>query len=710
VPRRRRRPRAALVAAGAAAAVLLTATPFAAPAGTEHPLAVPGVVVAAPDATTLGRFGWSSAIAADGATAIVGSPQEGSGAARVYTRTGEVWTQQGPKLAAGDGGFGTSVALSGDGETAIAGSPLDGAAWIFVRAGGLWSEGARLEPAGGGGGFGRSVDLSADGQTAVVGGDTADGGTGGAWVFVRDGDSWTQQGARLAPSPPGGTAFGRSLAVSGDGSTLVVGGEQAAWVFGRTGAVWAQEGPVLGRSDGSSGVGGVAVSDDGGTAAVGDARPGFGAAGVWVYGRSDGGWSQQGPRLTGSGGTGERLGYSVALSGDGDVLLAGSGNPAGGVGRVLVFRRGGGGWAQEAQLNQQPDGPVSRYAFGSSVGLSAAADHAVVGGPGVDAGALPAHVWFFSANATPPRAATNVTALPGDGQALVRWTPPSDVNGSGISGYRITARSPSGSRSIDLLLPFGDGGSFAYPSLVNGTTYTFSVQPQNGAGTGLESTPSTPVTPAPVPGAPTAVVATAADGRATVTFTAPASSGGAAITSYTATASPGGRTATGPDSPLAVDGLDNGTSYTFTVVATNAFGDSFPSAPSDAATPVGPPGAPTAVVASAGDGQARVAFAPPASDGGSTIAYYTATASPGGRSASGTGSPITVGGLDDGTSYTFSVTATNDRGTGPSSSPSAAVVPAGPPRPHDEPPFAASRPNVPAASAPAGPRPPRPQH
>ena len=245
----------------------------------------------------------------------------------------------------------------------------------------------------------------------------------------------------------------------------------------------------------------------------------------------------------------------------------------------------------------------------------------------------------------------------------------------------------------------GDTGSFPYPSLANGTTYTFTVQALNGAGTGPESEPTSPVTAAPVPGAPTAVVATAGDGEATVAFAPPASAGGAPITSYTATASPGGQTATGDGSPLVVTGLTNGVSYTFTVAATNSFGDSFPSTPSAAVVPLGPPGAPTAVVAAAGDGQAQVAFAPPASDGGSAIAYYTATASPGGRSASGTSSAITVGGLDNGTSYTFTVTATNGVATGQASAVSGAVVPAGPPRPHEEPhdrPVPARRPRRPA--------------
>ena len=67
-------------------------------------------------------------------------------------------------------------------------------------------------------------------------------------------------------------------------------------------------------------------------------------------------------------------------------------------------------------------------------------------------------------------------------------------------------------------------------------------------------------------------MASGGDGQATVSFSAPATNGGAAISSYTVTASPGGRTATGSASPLTVTGLTNGTSYTFTVTATNALG------------------------------------------------------------------------------------------------------------------------------------------
>jgi hypothetical protein len=90
-----------------------------------------------------------------------------------------------------------------------------------------------------------------------------------------------------------------------------------------------------------------------------------------------------------------------------------------------------------------------------------------------------------------------------------------------------------------------------------------------------------------------------------------------------------------------------------------------------------PPGAPAGVSAAAGDGQATVTFGAPASDGGTPITVYTVTAQPGGATATGGNSPITVGGLTNGTAYTFTVTASNAAGTGPVSTPSNAVVPAG---------------------------------
>lgn len=89
-----------------------------------------------------------------------------------------------------------------------------------------------------------------------------------------------------------------------------------------------------------------------------------------------------------------------------------------------------------------------------------------------------------------------------------------------------------------------------------------------------------------VPGAPTSVSATAGDGQATVTFTAPVNKGlPAVILDYQVTSSPGGITATGSASPITVTGLTNDTAYTFTVKARNATGYGPASAASNSVTP-----------------------------------------------------------------------------------------------------------------------------
>ncbi|WP_438348410.1 S-layer homology domain-containing protein [Paenibacillus sp. FA6] len=87
--------------------------------------------------------------------------------------------------------------------------------------------------------------------------------------------------------------------------------------------------------------------------------------------------------------------------------------------------------------------------------------------------------------------------------------------------------------------------------------------------------------------APMNAKAVAGDGAATVSFDAPASNGGSVITQYTVTSSPGGLTETRSDAgSVTFKRLTNGTAYTFTVVATNAAGDSAPSLASASVTPM----------------------------------------------------------------------------------------------------------------------------
>jgi len=189
-------------------------------------------------------------------------------------------------------------------------------------------------------------------------------------------------------------------------------------------------------------------------------------------------------------------------------------------------------------------------------------------------------------------------------------------------------------------------------------------------------------TPALVPDAPSITSAAAGNGKATLSFTPPASDGGAAISLYTASCSPGPIGAAAAAGPLTVTGLTNGETYSCTVTATNSAG----TGPASAAINVTPlatvAGAPTNLSATAGDGFASIAFAAPTDDGGSPISGYTVSCtepSPTASTASGSQSPIVVNGLANGVTYSCSVVAVN--GVGNSAASNAVSVTPAPPSP-----------------------------
>jgi hypothetical protein len=152
-----------------------------------------------------------------------------------------------------------------------------------------------------------------------------------------------------------------------------------------------------------------------------------------------------------------------------------------------------------------------------------------------------------------------------------------------------------------------------------------------------------------------------------------ATSGSPAAT-YTVTSTPGSITSTGTSSPITVPGLTGNTAYTFTVTASNTYGSATSSAsPSITVGTISQP--PTSVLATAGNGTAVVSFTAPSNTGAAPVISYTVTSSPGNVTATGASSPITVPGLPNGTTYTFTVVANNNAGSSVSSTASNAVTP-----------------------------------
>ncbi len=324
--------------------------------------------------------------------------------------------QQGGKLiasdpASSDPSLGWSAALSADGNTAIAGGLFDGhtmgAAWVFTRSNGVWSQqgnklyGTNADQVAY---QGYSVALSADGNTAVIGADDDNNEMGAIWVFVRSGQTWTQQGSKLVGS--GGVEIvyqGSSVSLSADGNTVIEGGPNdsvgigASWVFVRSGSAWTQQGSKLISTDqvgqGNQGHA-VSISADGNTALVGGPFDEGNKGAAWIYLRSGGVWTQLGSKLVGTGAAGAAAqGVSAAISGDGKTAIVGGNNDNSGAGAAWVFVKNGSSWAQQG-AKLVGTGAVGSAAQGSSVSISSDGNTALIGGPG-DNGGVGA-VWVFT--------------------------------------------------------------------------------------------------------------------------------------------------------------------------------------------------------------------------------------------------------------------------------------------------------------------------
>jgi beta-glucanase (GH16 family) len=197
------------------------------------------------------------------------------------------------------------------------------------------------------------------------------------------------------------------------------------------------------------------------------------------------------------------------------------------------------------------------------------------------AGAAPA-----SAAATP----SAVTAVAGSRDAAVTWKAPSKEGGS-VTGYYVTAH--RGSLTSKPKWFAGTSTKVTMTGLTNGTGYQFTVAAANAGGTGSPSTWSNYITPTTVPGVPKKVSATANGGGATLWWAAahPTLDPTTAylVTPYVDGKALAPRRIGSTVTAQTLIGLNDGTSYRFTVRAVNAIGDSAPSALTNPITAVKDP-------------------------------------------------------------------------------------------------------------------------
>lgn len=416
-------------AAGIAPAVRAELAPGSPLQLIQHVLAPP------PGAT---NFGTSVALSADANTALIGGPGR---VVWTYTHTGSGWVLAQPLATTGG-----DLAISADGNTALLGAPCENktsTALVFVRARSTWTQqdppltpndaqGSECDRA-----FGSALALSADGNTALIGASADASHRGAAWVFVRSGSTWTQQGPKLSPADESGPgAFGESVALSADGNTALIGapedgapprtlrpdphkGAGGAWIFTRSGSSWTQRQRLVPSdevlSEDGRGLFGsaVALSGDSSTALVGgEADNDQGAA--WVFGHAGAFWVQQGPKLIGEH---QKSGFGgeVALSQNGTSALISQvysgysysdeygngfeGWSRGGAGTMWPFTRVGPTWIREAPAKgPNPKGASEEFAYGFA--LSASGGTALIGAP--DGFDDPGAAWLATLAPMPP--------------------------------------------------------------------------------------------------------------------------------------------------------------------------------------------------------------------------------------------------------------------------------------------------------------------
>ncbi|MEM9833085.1 MAG: choice-of-anchor D domain-containing protein [Bacteroidota bacterium] len=379
------------------------------------------------------RSGRSVSLSSDGNTLAIGAPlNDGigstAGQVRVYTWNGTAWAQRGNDIdgeAEGDqSGF--SVSLSSDGNTLAIGAQLNdgtgtsaGQVRVYTWNGTAWIQrGSDIDGEAAFDRSGISVSLSSDGNTLAIGAidnNGTDTNAGQARVYTWDGTAWTQRGSDI-DGEAGGDNSGFPVFLSSDGNTLAIGafgndgnGSAAGHVRVynfldpsiNTQAQWAQCGNDIDgeTADDLSGWS-VSLSADGNTLAIGATNndgTDSDAGHVRVYTWNGTAWTQRGNDIDGEA-EGDRSGFSVSLSSDGNTLAIGTPQNDGMgslAGHVRVYTWNGTAWTQRGN---DIDGEAAFDQSGWSVSLSADGNTLAIGaifndGTAPDAGHVRVYTW-----------------------------------------------------------------------------------------------------------------------------------------------------------------------------------------------------------------------------------------------------------------------------------------------------------------------------
>ena len=561
------------------------------------------------------RTGQAVAMSNDGTTMVVGSPYvtvrgtAEAGVVTVYGRDAAAleWTKVteiAAKTPYEEGHFGMSVALSGDGNTMVVGAPQQnakGAVTIFTRVDGEWNEGTNLliPLAVTGDNAGYSVAIANNGKVIAVGipyQDVAKSGTtyrnaGRVWVYEDSAGVWVLRTIAAPSILQADENFGAAVALSGDGSDLVIGmpgydmysetkkavqdASGRSELFRRSGNLWSFSAHL---SDASTIVASAAVgtsvgfSSDGSTIAVG--APGYDSnvsdvGAVITYKKVNNGWERT-STLTSDAYPSSGAGRSVAISSNGEYIAVGAAGYNAGDGAVLLMSRTATGYEASRAYSDSSDAG-NGIELGRSVAISSDAMVVAAGAPSTAnfAGAVRMFDRF-----TKPDEPTAVTATAASASALVAWTAPAN-NGGLAPTYTVTSN-PEGQSCVT------SATSCVVTGLTNGVAYTFRVSASNAAGRSQGSLPSAAIMPlataasiGTAPGAPLEVAVVPGWKRATVSWKAPIVDGGQPVHTYVVTAAPGGQTCTTfGATACTIIGLKAKKQYSFSVVAMNAVGTS----------------------------------------------------------------------------------------------------------------------------------------